>query len=751
MHSPFTAHAMNPSVVFDLFVACKIMQLFMTSFTSGFSSQQNHSYQTDLHSVSFNYEPTMHQEISSHLMHPSLHQNQNHLDHHIDPRHVPRLMNLPFILIWLWAPLVRAQDSSCVSVHTIYSNPRAFAAKLQDGGVATWGDSTNGGDSSYVSSELTSVDVIYSNEFAFAAKKLDGSVITWGYSASGGDSDSVNESLTSVDVIYSTWTAFAARKLDGSVVTWGGSDGGDSSAVSASLASGVDMIASTCCAFAAKKSDGSVITWGNTGEGGDSSSVSAALASGVVTVIGNEGAFAAKKSDGSVITWGNTAKGGDSSAVSASLTSVDVVYSNPRGTAFAAKKLDGSVVTWGNFGGDSSSVSASLTSNVNVIYASQYAFAALKLDGSVITWGESCCGGDSSSVSGSLTSNVDVIYSSCCAFAAKKADGSIVTWGDMFSGGSTSTPDSASPALLTSGVDVVYATSLGASTAAMAARKLDGSVVTWGDSSLGADSSAVAENLTGVVSISATLGAFAALLQDGDVLTWGSTTLGGDSSVVSFCATTVTTTVGGSVEGDPVTYFGTQRMEFVLPDGISSLISTPDMEIRVKPFYGVTGEQWIGDIAVYSLSAHSAHLVARVSIKKDIALFESSSSWSPGEFATLDVTIPDLHAQKMCRIPRTSIEYQDIRLTFSELASQFDRKGRQPPREVMLIESNFMVLWVVSASAMEFYQNGPLAAQHAHLDLRFISMRNESLFSGLLPELWGLKPMGAAAAGSLLK
>ncbi|MBA4457774.1 hypothetical protein FHK99_17525, partial [Cylindrospermopsis raciborskii CS-506_B] len=69
---------------------------------------------------------------------------------------------------------------------------------------------------------------------AFAALKSDGSVVTWGESSNGGDSSSVSSSLTSgVTQIFSTLSAFAALKSDGSVVTWGDSSyGGDSSSVS---------------------------------------------------------------------------------------------------------------------------------------------------------------------------------------------------------------------------------------------------------------------------------------------------------------------------------------------------------------------------------------------------------------------------------------------------------------------------------------------------------------------------------------
>ena len=75
-----------------------------------------------------------------------------------------------------------------------------------------------------------------------------------------------------------------------------------------------------------------------------------------------------------------------------------------------------------------------------------------------------------------LTAGVDVIYATYNAFAAKKTDGSVVTWGNSLNGGDSSGVASQ----LTAGVDVIYATEL-----ASAAKKTDGSVLTWGDASTG--------------------------------------------------------------------------------------------------------------------------------------------------------------------------------------------------------------------------------------------------------------------------
>ena len=97
------------------------------------------------------------------------------------------------------------------------------------------------------------------------------------------------------------------------------------------------------------------------------------------------------------------------------------------------------------------------------------------------------------------------------AFAVLKADGSVVTWGSSFWGGDSSVV----AAQLSAGVTQIFSTF-----GAFAALKANGSVVTWGDTSFGGDSSAVAAHLSaGVTQIFSTTTAFAALKANGSVVT----------------------------------------------------------------------------------------------------------------------------------------------------------------------------------------------------------------------------------------
>ncbi|MFN9400857.1 MAG: hypothetical protein ACK57R_08760, partial [Dolichospermum sp.] len=111
------------------------------------------------------------------------------------------------------------------------------------------------------------------------------------------------------------------------------------------------------------------------------------------------------------------------------------------------------------------------------------------------------------------------------AFAALKSDGSVVTWGDSRYGGDSSGVASR----LSSGVTQIFS-----NRDTFAALKSDGSVVTWGYAGNGGDSSGVSSLLSsGVTQIFSNGGAFAALKSDGSVVTWGDSSSGGDSSGVA--------------------------------------------------------------------------------------------------------------------------------------------------------------------------------------------------------------------------
>ncbi|CAE8584402.1 unnamed protein product [Polarella glacialis] len=204
--------------------------------------------------------------------------------------------------------------------------------------------------------------------------------------------------------------------------------------------------------------------------------------------------------------------------------------------------------------------------------------------------------------------------SSCAthgAFAAILAGGSVVTWGDSERGADSS----AVAALLTEGVVQVVATDM-----AFAALKANGSVVTWGKGGRGGDSSSVAALLAeGVAQVCGNVGAFVARLSNGSVVTWGSPHFGGDSSkvaqhltegVVQVCGTNTACAalmIDGSVVtwGDDAEGGDSSGVASLLTEGVIELFSNYKDFVALKAdgsvvFWGDTGS-WSHDGDIVSV------------------------------------------------------------------------------------------------------------------------------------------------------
>jgi alpha-tubulin suppressor-like RCC1 family protein len=208
--------------------------------------------------------------------------------------------------------------------------------------------------------------------------------------------------------------------------------------------------------------------------------------------------------------------------------------SNINGVCYlsASGEVFTSIPAMAKINGVDTNVSSSLTSDVKCIYSSGVAFAALKNDNTVVSWGYNQDGGGPAGFvftegivqttgGGYINinvelSNISTLCSTMDAFAALKNDGTVVTWGNSASGGDSSNKD-------LTGTVAIYSTD-----AAFAALKNDGTVVTWGDSSAGGNSSN--KDLTNVKIIYSNDVAFAALKNDGTVVTWGNNDNGGNSS-----------------------------------------------------------------------------------------------------------------------------------------------------------------------------------------------------------------------------
>jgi hypothetical protein len=242
-------------------------------------------------------------------------------------------------------------------------------------------------------------------------------------------------------------------------------------------------------------------------------------------------AFAVVTAGGKGLSWGEAAYGGDSSAVLSALQSGVTAILGSR-FAFAAIKTDHTLQLWGvNVSFDGPAVLRNGTYQVNSLIANEAAFAGIDTaTGRVVAVGSKHHGGNvlddayCNGHSALLSFGVRSIAASSAAFAAIKADGTLLTWGNHFAGADVSADFLAT----LSGATMVVAT-----TAAFAVLLPDNRVAAWGDVWVGGDTTAVADQLREVHHLVASRSCFAAFKKDSSLVVWGFEDYCGDTSAVT--------------------------------------------------------------------------------------------------------------------------------------------------------------------------------------------------------------------------
>jgi Ca2+-binding RTX toxin-like protein len=191
-------------------------------------------------------------------------------------------------------------DQVSDGVIKIVGNSRAFAALKDDGSVVTWGSKYFGGEASALTADIGSdVKDIFSNQFGFAALKFDGSVEVWGHSSLNNTTPDLDQSSKDIKLFLVSDNSFGCLNEDGSVGFWSTT----SDVYTPFLSSGIEDLLNVEDRFYALDENGAVIIWENERNDGVYTEPYTPdfLSEGVIKILSNGGSISALKADGSVI------------------------------------------------------------------------------------------------------------------------------------------------------------------------------------------------------------------------------------------------------------------------------------------------------------------------------------------------------------------------------------------------------------------------------------------------------------------
>jgi len=458
------------------------------------------------------------------------------------------------------------------------------------------------------SKDISDINKVFSTKTAFAGLKNDGSIVTWGNNDEGGTFPNNNtfENLSNkIDydihdyIKMSRWAGGWPPAHHVCIITKSGgfwtsdnnsynpahSTRGLKTEKISDIMSGIKKMVTNPGAVAVLKEDGSVITWGEASAypqnndsgkanyGGNSMKFLNELKSNVIDIVKTSKAFCALKNDGTIFTWGDSGFGGNYSIKYSEITNIKKIIGSY--SAFAAISNTGKLYVWGKYGyighggwgesfeglSDTSKVDdIKLESGVVDMYFNLYAGFALKDDGLGTStykldsyWKSDNVYGDPNYSSTGLrnhSGNLDIsildsgikkVFAICNSFFFLKTDNKLYGYGGLMN---TSVINTEKLSSLVNISTVCFTSYAGGGSAAVAALKSDGSVITWGTTSNGGDktdntygardkSGAQIDTLldSGVVKLYSNAKSFCALKSNGDIVCWGDSAWGGNPTL----------------------------------------------------------------------------------------------------------------------------------------------------------------------------------------------------------------------------
>mmetsp|Transcript_8042 Transcript_8042/g.18497 ORF Transcript_8042/g.18497 Transcript_8042/m.18497 type:complete len:492 (+) Transcript_8042:72-1547(+) len=217
------------------------------------------------------------------------------------------------------------------------------------------------------------------------------------------------------------------------------------------------------------------------------------------------------------------------------------------------------------------------------------------------------------------------------------------------------------------------------------------------------------------------------------------------TSTTTITRTTSTSTVSTTTRDpnaaflgdDPITFYNNQVRRFYLPEGqMTRIFANPEVHLHAAAFR-YADEQWIKRLA---LTSPEGDPIMQVAIREGIENFVPSEH-DPSLFATMNVTLDWIGGQSLTHIPGAEdfcYEWKTMKFAFAQIPTQ---KIGQAYAEMVMAAGHMGKIVIVSTKALGFEgDQAHLGAKFAHLDF-ILQMKNKSTCEGILPELWGTKPM----------
>jgi len=193
---------------------------------------------------------------------------------------------------------------------------------------------------------------------------------------------------------------------------------------------------------------------------------------------------------------------------------------------------------------------------------------------------------------------------------------------------------------------------------------------------------------------------------------------------------------------DPITFYGGKKFKFWLPPDTEILmLETPDVKLYGSVFAGPEpDQQWFDSFRVVLPDGSN---VAKIGVKRDGNL-TASMKCSHKQFESLNVELgksfQPLHSMEALYLSASETVKLEVNCRLQEPPLLWNTRT-----EYMYFETSEICFAITASHAgNEFPDNMTKAVEFSHLDFVIMEMKGHTKFSGILPEIWEVKPRSEA-------